>query len=302
MSRIEEAIRKAKAAAQAKIEVSTARALGDADQGSTRSLRSSELEQVAPFPMRQPFTPEHTLKLDRTALRTAGLLPPEQDEHRLVTEYRALKRGLLGASTGPESQSTRARSIMVASALPGEGKTFTALNLALSFAAERDFSVILIDADVAKPNLSTLLGLQSERGLLDCLAEPGASLLDVMWGTDLPGLILIPAGRSSENATELLSSARMRALLGETKQLDQRTIIVFDSPPVLLTSESRALADVVNQIMLVVRADSTPRNAVTQAVAALGAGRPVGLMLNQVKSATFGHYYGKRYGSADQSA
>jgi receptor protein-tyrosine kinase len=220
------------------------------------------------------------IDLDRDFLRRSGLAPLPSAERRLTSEYRAIKRGLLAAMTRAPS-ATEGKSVMVASAVPGEGKTFTSLNLALSLAAERDWTVVLVDADSAKQHLSSVFGMRDQRGLLDVLSDPSLSLADVMFRTTYPGLNFISAGQAPEASTELMASARMSAVLQQLFHEDPRTLVVFDSSPLLLTTDSRALADAVDQVMLVVRADSTPRASVTEAIAALGEGHQVGLVLNE---------------------
>ncbi|HET9863206.1 MAG TPA: AAA family ATPase [Steroidobacteraceae bacterium] len=231
------------------------------------------------------------LKIDREMLRAAGLAPQRSAERRLTSEYRALKRGLLafmgrrGAS--PESNN----SIMVASAMPGEGKTFTALNLAVSLAAERDWTVVLVDADSAKHHLSTVLGIDAERGLLDVLSDTRLSFADVMYRTAVPGLHVVAAGQASEASTELIASARMTQALQDLLREEPGAIVVFDSSPLLLTTDSRALADAVGQVLLVVRADSTPRASVMEAIAALGDGHQIGLVLNEYQGTALQQSY-----------
>jgi exopolysaccharide/PEP-CTERM locus tyrosine autokinase len=231
------------------------------------------------------------IELDREFLRRSGLAPLPTAERRLTSEYRAIKRGLLAAMTRSPTP-IEGKSVMVASAVPGEGKTFTSLNLALSLAAERDWTVVLIDADSAKQHLSSTFGLRDQRGLLDALSDPSVSLIDVMYRTSVPGLNFISAGQAPEASTELMASARMAGVLQQLFHEDPRTIVVFDSSPLLLTTDSRALADAVDQVLLVVRADSTPRASVTEAIAALGEGHQVGLVLNEYQgSALHQDYY-----------
>jgi len=231
-------------------------------------------------------------EIDRDALRTAGLAPQGSAERRLTSEYRAVKRALLGALSRRTGESAaRGNSIMVASAMPGEGKTFTSINLAISLAAERDWTVMLVDADGAKRHLTSALGLREERGLFDVLADSSQSLADVAFRTSIPGLCVIPAGRFSESATELMSSARMSQVLGDLLREDPHTIVLFDSSPILLTTESRALADVVNQVLLVVRADHTPRASVQEAIGALGEGHNIGLILNEYQGTALQQSY-----------
>jgi len=236
------------------------------------------------------------IDLDREFLRRSGLAPLASAERRMTSEYRAIKRGLL-ASMSRRTAASEGKSVMVASAMPGEGKTFTSLNLALSLAAERDWTVVLIDADSAKQHLSSVFDMRDQRGLLDVLSDPSLSLVDVAFRTSVPGLNFVSAGQAPEASTELMASARMSGVLEQLFREDPRTIVVFDSSPLLLTTDSRALADAVDQVMLVVRADSTPRASVTEAIAALGEDHQVGLVLNEYQgTALQQEYYAEHSG------
>lgn len=239
------------------------------------------------------------VRVDRNALRTEGMLPPEHQERALADQYRQIKRPLIANAFGRGTQQLpNGRLIMMASAMPGEGKTFTAINLALSTALEKDVSVLLVDADVAKPHISRTFGVSDELGLLDLLRDESAHVESFIIPTDVPGLSLLPAGRQSDTATELLASRRMEAVTKQLAAQDPSRIAVIDSPPLLLTSESRALAQSVGQIAMVVRAGFTPQQAVLDAIGFLGAGKFIGLVLNQSTLGTpSGYYYG--YGEPD---
>jgi exopolysaccharide/PEP-CTERM locus tyrosine autokinase len=192
--------------------------------------------------------------------------------------------------------------IMVASAMPGEGKTFTSLNLAFSMSLEKDAHVLLVDADVAKPHVSRLLGLAEEPGLLDALADPVLDAEALVMGTDVPNLAVLPAGHREEHATELLASARMEEIMRRIAEADPARIVVFDSPPLLLTTESRALAEAAGQVVLVVRADTTPQHVVLDALSYLPEGKNIFLLLNQsVQGGRSGYYYGYGYASGSAS-
>ena len=243
------------------------------------------------------------IDLDREFLRRSGLAPLPSAERRMTSEYRAIKRGLLASMSRRASGHVEGKSVMVASAIPGEGKTFTSLNLALSLAAERDWTVVLIDADSAKQHLSSVFDMRDQRGLLDVLSDPSLSLVDVAFRTSVPGLNFIAAGQAPEASTELMASARMSGVLEQLFREDPRTIVVFDSSPLLLTTDSRALADAVDQVMLVVRADSTPRASVTEAIAALGEDHQVGLVLNEYQGTALQQdYYAEHDGPRTASA
>ena len=236
-----------------------------------------------------------SLVLDATRLRTMGLLPPESDAHRLATEYRRIKRPLVERAMGSTPGLLNPNVLLVASAAPGDGKTFTSLNLAMSLAMERDLSVLLVDADVPKRDLSNALGLDAAAGLLDVLADDTLDVETLIHDTDVRGLAVLPAGRRSPIATELLASQRMQHLIDRLNAEDPRRVVLFDSPPLLATTEANGVAAVCGQIVMVVRAGTTPRSAVAAALAQIGPGKQVGLVLNDAKSRWGDAYYG--YGS-----
>jgi protein-tyrosine kinase len=180
---------------------------------------------------------------------------------------------------------------MMASALPGDGKTFTSINLALSMASERDVSVLLVDADIPKPHVSRIFGVEKEPGLIDALLDENIDVESLVLSTDVPGLDILPAGRSHEGAAELIASARMRHVVDRLQARHARRIVLFDSPPLLLSSESRSLVAVCAQVVMVVKSGQTPRQAVLNAISSIDESKPVSLVLNR-GAATTDTYYG----------
>ena len=248
--------------------------------------------------------PARQIAIDHQALRAAGLLPPENQDKALAQQYRRIKRPLIGHALGRgTARLDHGNLIMLASAMPGEGKTFMSLNLALSMTFEEDIRVLLVDADVAKPHISKLLGVENEPGLLDVLRDPKLDIESLILKTSIPGLSVLPAGKQSENATELLASARMQQLFSQMSERDPFRIVLFDSPPLLLTTESMALANVPGQIVVVVCAEKTPQKTILEALTQLGHDKPVSLVLNQsVRKAHSGYYsyYSDESGSGVQ--
>ena len=242
--------------------------------------------------------PTRTLVINQDALRVAGLLPPSHQERELAQQFRQIKRPLINSALGRGVVPVpHGNLVMVASAVPGEGKTFTSLNLALSMRLEEDVTVLLVDGDVVNPRITRILGLENEPGLLDIVRDPGVSPGSAILATDVPGLSFLPAGRPDANATELLASTRMRDVVALLAGHDAARMVLFDSAPLLLTTESHALAQVVGQIVVVVRADQTAQHVVLDALDTLGEGRPVSLVLNQsMKQPHAGYYY--QYGSS----
>src|ERR1019366_2284195 len=183
------------------------------------------------------------LSVDIGALRAAGCIAEESQGPQFAAQYREIKRPLIEAAlSGKAGEASREpQLVMVTSALPGDGKTFTSINLALSMTRERDLSVLLVDADVQKSDISELFGLKPQRGLLDALVDETIDVESLTCRTNLPGLCLLPSGTPVESATELLSSKRMQHIAGSLIAGPPRRIVLFDCPPLLITSEARAL-------------------------------------------------------------
>jgi protein-tyrosine kinase len=249
-------------------------------------------EVAAPVVEQQPVAPRRRVVVDREAMRAAGLVAPLSNERRTAEEYRHIKRPLLSAAADPAQ-----RVMMVGSAFPGEGKSFTCVNLAMSLSLEKDWQVLLIDADVIKPQVSKLFGVSYEAGLIDALSTPDLDPETLIVETDIPNLSVLPSGRRDEHATELLGSTRMREIIRRLTTASANRLLVFDSPPMLATSEANVLASYMGQIVLVVAANTTPQSAVTEVVKLLGDGPKVKLVLNKVERSKAGNpYYGYGYG------
>ena len=245
-------------------------------------------EPVADLPHANPA---RRIRIDRDALRQAGYLPDTAVDRRFANHYRQIKRPLIAkAQSAPDSAGVSPRVIVMTSALPGDGKTFTSINLALSLAHERDVSVVLVDADIPKPHVSRIFGVEAEAGITDALANADLDVESLLLPTDIGGLSILPAGKSMDNATELLASARMGALLTRLLSRHPRRIVLLDSPPLMVSSEARALLPIAGQLVIVVRAGKTPHKAVLDALAEVGADKPVSMVLNQGRVGFGGGY------------
>lgn len=232
--------------------------------------------------------------VNRAELKHAGLLPAEDEAAgRLADELRRIKRPLLDNAVGKGDKALiHGQRIMVASAVPGEGKTFTSLNLALSLAQEPDFEVLLVDGDVPKSDISRVLKLNGRPGLMDVLADDKWHPADVIVRTDVPNLSVVPVGRSGTLVAELFGSRRMEYVLEELGGHNPRRLILFDSAPLLATSEAQVLAAHVGQIVMVVAAGSTPQAVLKSALQNLGDSQYLGLVLNMSRlPASESHYY-----------
>jgi exopolysaccharide/PEP-CTERM locus tyrosine autokinase len=246
--------------------------------------------------------PRLQIHIKQFALREAGYLPDDSAERYFADYYRQIKRPLVTKAGTPYSGARgNPRLVMMASAVPGDGKTFTCINLALSMARERDFSVVLVDADVLKPHVSQIFGVESEPGLIESLEDHKVDIESLVLPTDIKGLSILPAGRSHEGATELLASVRMEAILARLLMRDPRRIVVFDSSPILVSSEARALASLCGQIVLVVCGGKTPRPAILEALEYLGTPANVSIVVNQGRVTSQGAQYGSYGSNARQS-
>jgi Mrp family chromosome partitioning ATPase len=184
---------------------------------------------------------------------------------------------------------------MVASALGSDGKTFTCVNLSLSIAREHDWSVVLVDGDSVKPHLTRLFGADKEPGLMDLLRDPSTAFDSYVMPTSIPGLAILPAGARDKHASELLVSARMASLCAEISAANPRRIVLFDSAPLLLTSEAPALATQIGQVVLVVRANRTPQRSVLEARDKIDPAKAINLVLNDAASRDGHLAYGYGY-------
>ncbi len=252
-------------------------------------------------------TPEMTLSrrvdINLDVLASSGIIRPDAPRSRLADEFRVIKRPLIDNAMGKGAARIKdGNLIMITSALPGEGKTFTAANLAVSIAMELDNTVMLVDADVARPTLLSKMGLPPAKGLLDVLVDDSISLSQVLLRTNIEKLTILPSGTQHPRATELLASDAMARLLEDMSNRYSDRIIIFDSPPLLVTTEARTLASHMGQVVIVVKSEGTTHSDVKHALAAIES-CPVRLMLlNQARSSTndeygYGYSYGYGYGT-----
>ena len=205
---------------------------------------------------------QRRITIDLNLLRAQGELPEPGLERRFADYYREIKRPLVQAMVAGDGRAD-SRLVLVTSALPGEGKTFTALNLAFSVARERDVSVLLVDADAPKGHLSRTFGLQGEPGLLDALADETVDVDALVIGTDMRGFEILPAGSAVEGAAELFGSARMGQIAARLARHPRR-LVLFDSAPLLASSEARALKQIPGKTLLVTRAGRTSHQALLE--------------------------------------
>jgi protein-tyrosine kinase len=246
----------------------------------------------------QPNNGRSAAFIDLDALRDGGFIEPGAAPTTLSEEFRLIKRQVLLSAFGGRNAPAvdRGRVIMVCSSQPNDGKTFCSINLALSMASERDVEVVLVDADVAKPEILSTLGVEGGPGLLDAIANPALNTEDLIIRTSLPTVSILPTGRRSHDDTELLASARTQAVIEGLLASHPRRVIIIDTAPALVASPASVLAHHVGQVVMVVRADKTGENELREAVGLLEGCEHIQLLLNGATYAganqKFGSYYG----------
>ena len=244
----------------------------------------------------RPVTGGPARAVDRDRLREAGFIVPEDPAGALAEEFRIVKRQVLLGIAKPGIAEEKRRILLICSAQPDEGKTFCALNLALSLASERDNEVLLVDGDFAKPEILSILGIEGGPGLVDALADGTVDPEALVIPTDVGNLSVLPAGRHVNNVTELLASERTSDVLAALTRDRPRRIVIFDSPPALMASPATALAGHAGQLLMVVRADQTNEADLREAVSLVAGCDNISLLLNGAGFAATGRRFGSYYG------
>lgn len=234
--------------------------------------------------------------IDREALAGRGFIRPDSPVGGLAEEFRIVKRQLLRNRVALAAE--KRHSILVCSAQARDGKSFCAINLALSLASEQDVDVLLVDGDFSKPEIVSALGLEDGPGFIDAIADPRADPEGFVIRTDIPGLSVLPAGRRADNVTELLASERTAQILARLGEDRPDRIVLFDSPPALMASPAAVLAGHVGQLLMVVRADTTTEADLREALALLAACPTVSLLLNAAALSFSGQRFGGYYGAS----
>lgn len=302
MSTIEKALERLKQGDSAAASSATSQGDGGGASSATSDVAPVAETHIAAPDVEKPAAPKsesRRLMLDLARLGRAGFLTPESGRSQLAEEMRHIKRPLLLNAFNSNAENRDSNLIMVTSSRPGEGKSFTSLNLAMSIAKERDKTVLLIDADVAKPGTTRLLGVETGAGLVDYLLGDSLSISDVLLKTNVPNLRFIPAGRRHHHSTELLASESMRHLTAELSDRYSDRIIIFDSPPLLATSEASVLAELVGQIVMIVESEKTSKQEVNEALELIGEDKVIGMVLNKARGSFGADYYGYYGGYGD---
>lgn len=239
--------------------------------------------------------------IDLTRLEKNGHISLNGERKQINEEYREIKRKLLANAFGSLSKTLHNPNIiMVTSSRPSEGKTFTATNLAMSIASEQDKTVLLVDADVLRPNVLNTLGLERRKGLMEYLTGDVDNISDVLYPTNIDKLKIIPAGKSHHLSTELLASQKMHETVDEFANRYPDRIIIFDTPPLIGINESAILANFAGQAVVVVEEGKAKMGDIRMSVERLNPEMAIGFVVNKSVhndtdgSGYYGYYYSER--------
>ena len=294
MNTIEKALQKNKALVEDK------KNLEAAQQASEPVMKTMDVESFFDEEQKPKVVSKPTAKrenIDLTALQNGFV---NKDRQMINEEFRAIKRKILSNAFGPLSKSlNNSNIIMVTSPNPDEGKTFTAINLALSIALEQDKTVLLVDADVLRPSVMKIIGQPFENGLMEYLLGEVEDLSEVVYHTSLDTLRIIPAGKSHHLSSELLASEKMLETVSEFANRYPDRIVIFDTPPLLGVNETAILANLAGQAVIVVQEGKSNLNRISQAVEQLNPDMAKGFVINKAhKNSNSGlGYYGYYYGA-----
>lgn len=268
-----------------------------ARNGSGRASQQPATREAYSFDKSDEITPRHKIDVPQKDLQLAGLCAPEGEDSSIGQQFRRIKRPIIQSAFEADLPvGDNANVIMMASALPGAGKSFCAFNLSQSISLERDIGALVVDADVLKPGISRSLGLQDHIGLIDYLVDPEVQLEDILVQTNHSDVIVVPSGKKHPEATELLASRRMQQFVSLLSRTFNSRAVIFDMPPLLLTSEAQVLAANAGQIVMVIEERVTSQESVIRALGMLDRDKPINAILNKSRSDSGDGYHSSDYG------
>lgn len=236
------------------------------------------------------------VEIDLQSLSERNFVAIATERRLIYEEFRVIKRKLINNAFGPLSSSLKNPNlILVTSSRPGEGKTFTSVNLALSIALEQDKTVLLVDSDVLRPNVSRTLEISTPLGLTDYLSNDAVDVSDILYSTNVDRLKLITAGKPHHLSTELLASDKMLALVAEFASRYPDRIVIFDAPPLLGVNETAVMAGMCGQAVVVLEENKTKLDELDKAISLLPKDLAVGFVINKAyysRDKGYGYGYG----------
>jgi len=243
--------------------------------------RTAEPLHRAAEPGRLPINAQ-PVHLDYAKLRASRIVTPDDKSSAAYNEFRSLKRKLIPMTRDPETEVMTRNVVMVTSALPREGKTFTAMSLAICLAAERNLNVILVDGDVVRGSIADYFHGRDFDGLVELLTETGGRIDDMLHPcVELPGLHILFAGRRHETTPELLASRRMGDICAALSKQFKHSIVLFDTPPVLAASEPAAMAAHAHHLIMLVASGQAGRHQIEAALAEVSSCPSISLLFNR---------------------
>ena len=289
MNLIEQATRRLEELRRAGIQIPTAPLEPVGLDATVVRMASVPLPQDAPEAERpQESANDRTLgktsrevNIDLDLLADKGYLTPLLSNRALAEQVRVIKQAVLKNVEVAAERGLRRNLVLVTSSASGEGKTFFSMNLAMSLAMEVDRHALLVDADVLRPSVLQRYAIAPSLGLMDLATRSDLDVSDVLLRTNVPKLSLLPAGQPDEKSPELLSSTYIDGLLTELSERYADRLVIFDAPPVLVSSGTRHLATRVGQVIMVVQADQANVRTVSQAFEAVSTCSIVSSVLNQ---------------------
>jgi receptor protein-tyrosine kinase len=267
--------------------------LPHAAAGADAAVQERILPPPSPPPVddADPLRTSNEVKIDRQRLAKSGIIITNTERSRVAEEFRIIVRQILAKAQQVSNENGGpGRLIMITSSRPREGKTFTSINIALAIASQRDYRVLAMDCDVERQSMTSVLGIEVEKGLVDLIADEGIDLRDILLRTDIPNLTVLPAGRKRPGVPELLSSRKMRDILSEMAHRYSDRYIVIDAPPCLATSDPSILASLVGQIVFVVEANRTQGPEIEESLRLISSCPNISLVLNKMEGTTSDHF------------
>ena len=244
-----------------------------------RAMQGAALSEAEPAQIAREAEPVH---LNYAKLRASRIVTPDNKSSAAYNEFRSLKRKLIPMTRDPETGAMTRNVVMVTSSLPGEGKTFTAVNLAICLAAEHNLNVILADGDVVRGCIADYFHGEDQDGLVELLRDKRQRIGDMLHPcADLPGLHVFFAGKRDEAAHELFASRRMADICAALSKHFQQSIVLFDTPPVLATSETAAMAAHAHHLLMLIAAGQAARHQVEAALAEVSCCPSISLLFNR---------------------
>jgi exopolysaccharide/PEP-CTERM locus tyrosine autokinase len=228
-------------------------------------------------------------KVEPIRVNNRYIITINQPESPITEEYRRFKSMLIR-----ETKADFLNTIMITSAIDSEGKSLTAINLAITLAQEIDHSILLIDSDLRKPTIHEYLGVEYKYGLSDYLTKD-IEVSEILIKTGIGKLVLLPAGQTVKNPVELLSSEKMKALIKELKQRYMDRYVIIDTPPILPFADAIALGSFVDGIVFVIKEGYAQKKSIEEALNLIKNFNILGVVFNDVSTANLDGHYSRYY-------